>query len=166
MRRIASGVLAIVVLLCTPLIAGVRALTVQQLGEMLASAHASRLSDAEIAAELGMVELTERLTEGTLATLWREQGGRTKFALWILADESASLDPPASELPSEAPPDLGDQKAILARAGGYAIAYISDLPNFTCTQLTRRFQDDPLEALFHPAGVAVRCIRATSSRRN
>ena len=153
MGPFAGSALAIAALLTAPLLAASR-VTVEQLSEMLASAHASRLPDDEIAAELGGIELTERLTEPTLARLWPDQGGRTKVALWILVDESAFLDPPVSELPSDRPPDLAEQKTILAKAMSYALAYMNNLPNFRCKQLTRRFQGDPLAPMPHPAGVA------------
>lgn len=142
MGRIVAGALALPILLATQLLAASR-VDVQQLEKMLASAHASRLPDDQIAAELGGIELTERLTETTLARLWLDQSGRTRIALWILADESAFLDPPVPELPSEGPPNLADQKIILAKAMSYALAYMNNLPNFTCRQLTRRFATAP-----------------------
>jgi VWFA-related protein len=143
MGRIVAGVPAIAVLLAAPLLAASRAITVQQLSEMVASARASRRSDNDIARDIGRVELKERLTEAALANLSADQGERTRFALRLLADESAFLDPPASELPSQGPPDLAEQKTILARAGEYAVAYMRNLPDFVCSQTIHRFDDDP-----------------------
>jgi VWFA-related protein len=154
MRRIASGVLAIVVLLSTPGLAALREVTVRQLASMLASARASHLPDNEVAAQINGLELTERLTEPTLATLWSDQGGLTKFALWVLAGKSAFLDPPAVELPAGQTPKLAEWTAILARAAEYTAGYVHNLPNFTCKQVIRRFQNNPYLALANPdAGV-------------
>jgi len=112
---------------------------------MLAAAQASRLSDEDIAREIAPVELTERLTETTLSSFSSAQGNRTKRILRTLADESAFLDPPPSELTTEAPPSPTEQKAILARAANYAAAYKNSLPDITCTKTERRFNDNPSE---------------------
>jgi hypothetical protein len=60
-----------------------------------------------------------------------------------MADESAFLDPPAAELPAGGPPALEEQKAIVERAFDYAHGYMSNLPNFRCTQAVRRFESNP-----------------------
>jgi VWFA-related protein len=145
MKRITAGVLTLAMLLATPLLAASR-VTVHQLSDMLTSARASGRSDGEIVREIGRVELTDRLTDATLSSLSRDQGERTQLALRILADESAFLDPPPSELPNEGPPALAERKAILARAGDYALAYMRDLPNFVCTHTIHRLDDDPSAA--------------------
>jgi len=142
MRRIASGVLALAAFLAMLLFAASRP-TVRQLAEILTSAHTSRLLDDDIAQRIARVELSERITDATLSSLSRDQGESTKVALRILADESAFLDPPASELPTGGPPAVDEQRAIAARAFDYAHAYIGNLPNFTCTQITRRIDDGP-----------------------
>ncbi|MGD0618907.1 MAG: hypothetical protein ABSB67_14735, partial [Bryobacteraceae bacterium] len=111
MRQSAAGGLAIATLLWTPVLAAGRAVTVRELAEMLAAAQASRLSDEDIAREIAPVELTERLTETTLSSFSSAQGNRTKRILRTLADESAFLDPPPSELTTEAPPSPTEQKA-------------------------------------------------------
>jgi hypothetical protein len=150
-----AGIVALGALLALPLLAG-SSVTVEQLAETLASAHASRRTDDETARKIAGVELRQRLTEATLSRLCRNEGERTMDALRVLADESAFLDPPASEMPSGGPPDLAEQKAIFARAGDYALAYMHNLPNFRCTQTTRRLDDDPLSARRHKADVVGR----------
>jgi len=117
--------------------------TVRQLEQMLTSAHASRNSDNDIAMDIGRVELTERLTESTLSNLSRDERRLTRSTLQILADESAFLDPPPSELPSDPPPGVDQQKAIMAQAFAYASAYIHNLPNFICKQVIHRLDNDP-----------------------
>ncbi|MGO9095002.1 MAG: VWA domain-containing protein [Bryobacteraceae bacterium] len=146
MRLGASGVLALAALLPTPLPAASR-VTVRQLEEMLTAARTSRLRDRDIAQEIGRVEPSERITQATLEGLSRGQGEGTKFALRVLADESAFLDPPAAELPTGGPPAPEEQKAILDRAFDYAAGYIRNLPNFRCTQNTRRLESDPTPVL-------------------
>ena len=43
--------------------------------------------------------------------------------------------------PSEASPDSVEQKKVLADAAEYVIHHEINLPNFICTQVTRRFED-------------------------
>jgi len=117
--------------------------TVRQLEQMLTSAHEARRSDNDIAMDIGRVDLTERLTEATLSNLSQSQRKLTKATLQILADESAFLDPPPSELPADSPPGVDQQKAIMAQASAYASAYIHNLPNFICKQVIRRLDNDP-----------------------
>jgi VWFA-related protein len=120
-----------------------RPVTVRQLEQMLTSAHEARRSDNDIAQEIGRVELTERLTEATLSHFSRGERKLVKSMLQILADESAFLDPPPSELPADSPPGVDQQKAIMAQAFVYASAYIHNLPNFLCTQVIHRLDNDP-----------------------
>jgi len=117
--------------------------TVRQLEEMLTTARTSRLRDQDIAQQIGGVEPAERITDATLAGLSHDQGEGTKLALRVLADESAFLDPPAAELPAGGPPAFEEQKAIVERAYNYAQGYMSNLPNFRCTRLIRRFEGNP-----------------------
>jgi hypothetical protein len=72
MGRIVAGALALPILLAAQLLAASR-VNIQRLEEMLASAHASRSPDDRIAVELCGIDLTERLTEPTLARLWVDQ---------------------------------------------------------------------------------------------
>jgi hypothetical protein len=88
-------------------------LSVQQLGELLASSR--RESDAKLAEQLSGMELTERLSEGILSRLDASaRGKQTRQELQILADASVFLDPPADEIPTEAPPSPEMQKHILS----------------------------------------------------
>jgi hypothetical protein len=150
MTRIAAGVLSI--LLATQLPAASRT-TVQQLAKMLVTAQPSSHGDDNTANGIAGVELTERLTEATLSGLSLGQGERTRFALRILADESAFLEPPAAELPAGGPPAAAEQKAILARAVAYALSYIHNLPNFICTQTVRRLDNDPSRQIASVVGL-------------
>src|SRR5262249_14374232 len=46
-----------------------------------------------------------------------------------------------AEAPTMPPPSIADQKAIIERAREYALNYSKNLPNFICTQVTRRYED-------------------------
>ena len=102
------GLMAVLVL---PAIAAKR-LTVAQLEESLSAENAVHHSDAELARQIGDFELSERLTDSTLNRLAArlKLSPRTALALQLLADQSALLDPPASELPSTGAPDAAAQQ--------------------------------------------------------
>ena len=51
------------------------------------------------------------------------------------------LAPPDTDIPKTAPPDAPAQKALLAKAQDYATKTYPQLPRFTATRLTGRFQD-------------------------
>jgi hypothetical protein len=56
-----------------------------------------------------------------------------------IADESAFLAPPLSEIPADSPPDPAAQQRILATATDYLSKTIAKLPNFFATRRTVRF---------------------------
>ena len=115
---------------------------VAELASSISSAQSAHQSDKEIARRIADVELTQRLTESTLATfLGQGLGPQTTEALHLLADESSFLDPPASELPDIQPPTSAEKREIIARADDYALHYIKKLPNFLCTLVVRRFDN-------------------------
>ena len=84
-----------------------RHLTVAQLEKMLTSDVAKHHSDDDMRREFGSFDLTERLTDATRNRISTSLnlGPQTTLALQLMADESAVLDPPASELPTTPPPD-------------------------------------------------------------
>ena len=57
--------------------------------------------------------------------------------------------------PSEAPPDSIEQKKVLADATEYVIHHEINLPNFICTQVTRRFEDATGRNTWHPIDIIV-----------
>jgi VWFA-related protein len=122
-----------------------RRVTVSQVEQALTAEIAAHRTDAEVARQVGDLEMTERLTDSTLqrfaATL--EMGPRTALALQLLSDQSAFLDPPAAELPATALPDASTQQRMLDAARAYAVQTWSRLPNFFVTRATTRFDDTP-----------------------
>ncbi len=123
---------------------GAQPVTVAELEQALVLSHAE--SDARTASQLSGMQLTERLTSSTLARL-RDglHGEKSANALAILADMSAFLNPPATEIPPESAPDLGSQKQIMAKPVDYVLEMNHRLPNFLATRTTTRFEDWPKE---------------------
>jgi hypothetical protein len=100
---------------------------------------------------LKRMRMKERLDEKTVETLeGLGAGPRTTQALRKLSKESANLGeaaPPAPVVapppppPPPAPPSSVEQEAILDEIRANAINYSNNLPNFLCTQVTRRSAD-------------------------
>jgi VWFA-related protein len=146
-----------------------RRISVAQLEETLSASAAEHRSDAEIARQIGGMELSERLTAVTLDRLAAHLPlqPRTALALQLLSDQSAFLDPPASELPATVPPDPSEQLRLLQIARGYVATTIPTLPNFFASRSTRRFDDSPqvlkqgewpVRAGLHPVGTTTRTV--------
>ena len=119
--------------------------TVEQLEQSLATDNAAHRVDAEVAHQLGDLELSERLTDVTLGRIAAKLplGPLTALALQLLTDQSAFLDPPPSELPAAAAPDAATQERMMDAARGYVIQTVPHLPNFFATRATNHFDDGP-----------------------
>lgn len=122
--------------------------TVRQLQTVIASAQAAGDSDGKIARRIDKMTLTERLTDATLSALLqvtplKPLGVETRRELQIQADRSAFLEPPVSELPDAPQPAMSGQKLMIARAINYTAGFIRNLPDFICTEVIRRLDDDP-----------------------
>ena len=119
-----------------------RKMTVDQLKQMLVSAHQANTRDADMATELEDVELTDELTHSALESLGPDVPGQlTTEQLFILEAKSAALPPPASDIPTAPAPDAAAQKAMLDKAMDYATKTYAQMPAATATKDTRRFQD-------------------------
>ncbi len=162
MRRLV--ILAAGTLICLPAF-GAHRVTVAQLEEDLTSACAEHRSDADIARRVGNLELSQRLTRvalGRLAAGLPIQP-RTALVLELLADQSAFLDLPPTEIPATEPPDAAQQQHMLELARGYVVETMPRLPNFFATRTVTRFDDAPyaphpgdypIRAGLHPVGTA------------
>ena len=117
-------------------------MSVEQL-ERILSANRGK-SDEKIAQQLSGLEVTERLNTARFSR-WQAilPGPESRRALLILADMSAFLEPPASEIPATATPDLASQQHIMALAVTYTAKTISKLPDFFATRDTIFFEDTP-----------------------
>lgn len=139
MRKLA--ILLFVAGIALPAVAAKR-VTVEQLEKVLAAAHGK--PDAKVAQQLANLELTERLSATKLSRMDADlPGPDSRRSLMVLADVSAFLDPPATEIPATAPPDLAAQRQMMAEAVDYASKTIHQLPNFFATRDTIRFEDTP-----------------------
>jgi hypothetical protein len=129
-------------------------ITVAQLGELLRTLQQEKKSDADAAAALKQVELTEQLTRPTMSSLANlVSGPLLTEQIYVLEARSAILAPPASDLPSTPAPDAVAQKAILAKVDSYIGKTYEQLPLLTATKTTLRFQDN-VEALDAHSGLA------------
>jgi hypothetical protein len=104
-----------------------------------------KMTDRELAGYLSKVKLTERLDDRTIEDLQGEIGfgPKTLEALHGLRDHSQTLagaklvmEPKPAPIP---PPSSEEQAAIITEAREYALNYSHTLPDFICTQVTRRY---------------------------
>ena len=140
--RIAAAVLAV----C--LAASAQTLTVEKLVEFLRNAQNSQkfhYSDQEIAKFLHTVKLSERLDDRAIEDIQGQLkiGPKTLAALHLLRDQSQALvaaKAVVAPLPPKPipPPSSEEQAAILDDVRQYALGYSQNLPDFICTEVTRR----------------------------
>ncbi len=143
MRRAAVCVLAGVLIA-----AAQAALTVDKLVSFVRSSVQLKHPDRQVAEYLKSVKLSNRLDERTIVELQAAGAGpRTVEALRALQNASAGL-PAASEkaaakpAPVEIPPPPpGEWKKVIREATEHALNYSKQLPDFICTQVTRRYYD-------------------------
>lgn len=140
--------LAILIMVFSTSVAGAAPLklSVSALEQMLVSRTTAHDSDSDMARKLGDVELTEQLTAAELTHLKQtlHPGPQTSFALEMLADSAAFLDPPASGLPHQAPPTVPQQQAMINGAVHFVASTFQHLPDFLADRLTTSFDNSPL----------------------
>lgn len=115
-------------------------LKIAELEEILGKAR--KHSDAELARKLGGMELTERMSSGKLSA-WKGKlrGVKSWNALVALADASAFLAPPASEILATPAPELKAQRQIMATTLNYLEQVLPKLPNFFATRTTVSYEE-------------------------
>jgi VWFA-related protein len=145
-------------------------------------------ADSEAAQRISELQLTERLSPLRLATLSQTiPGEKFRQALRAIADQSAFLPPPSSEIPSNPAPPVAEQRRIMGLVATYVEHTIPQLPNFFATRTTDHFEDTPLvqhagdfftpyrplhflshseAAVFYQKGREVVDTKAGSSRQN
>jgi VWFA-related protein len=147
--RVRTRRLILLVLLAslTSIAGASKRVTVAQLEQALTAAHTAHKPDAEIARQIGGLELSERLTEATLNRLatYLDAGSQAALALQLLADQSAFLDPPSSDIPSTAAPDDAAQQRMIEAARRYVAQTVPRLPNLFAIRTTNRYDDSPYE---------------------
>jgi hypothetical protein len=133
--------------------------TVQKVQEFIRSAIEQKQSDKEVAGAVRALKLSERLDARTIEELRREGAGpKTVAAMKELAAKSADLPaakPPASKTVYIAPPPPSneEQGKIIDAARDAAMNYTNRLPDYICTQVTRRFIDPSGGEAWHATDV-------------
>jgi hypothetical protein len=138
-----------IVRVCVLLVAAVAAyaqmqMTVAQLVSFIRSSIQLHHDDVKVAQYVKKIKLSDRLTDGKVEELQGMGAGpKTVAALRELTGISANLPPAAPPPPKPTPvfiaaPDSIEQKRILAEVTENALNYSNNLPNFLCTQVTRR----------------------------
>ncbi len=122
-------------------------LTVDQVVSFVKSSIKLGYKDGKVAKYLKNVQLTEELTASAVEDLQGLGAGpKTLEALNRLREASRGLSAPKKvvkkpKLPPMPPPSPEEQKAIIEEVRDYAMNYTKSLPDFICTQVTRRYVD-------------------------
>ena len=119
-----------------------RPVTVEELGQLLSQVHGR--GNEELANKLSTLKLTERLSFYKLSA-WtaKYRNSSVQQALVALADASAFLEPPPSDIPDRPVPDNAAQQRMLALAKDYLKKSIPKLPDFYATRTTSRYEATP-----------------------
>src|SRR5438552_13800017 len=122
-------------------------MSVEQLLSFLRSSIQLKQDDRQVADYVKKIKLSNRLEERTIEELQGQGlGPKTVQALHDLSGATASLPaaPPPAPKPVAVPippPSVDEQKRVLDTARDNAINYVNRLPDFICTQVTRRYVD-------------------------
>ena len=117
--------------------------SVEQLRDTLTSMQQAKKSDEEVAAALKQLELSEEMTRSTMNSFVPLVPGRLSTEqVYVLEAQSATLAPPASDLPTTAAPDATGQKALLDKTADYVSKTYTQHPTLTAAKTTARFQDN------------------------
>jgi hypothetical protein len=122
-------------------------MTVDQLRGFIRSSVQQRLADKDVAGYLKQIKLSNKLDDSTIEDLQGLGAGpKTVEALKVLGTATKDLTPPPPPAPKVVakpipPPDSKEQADVLKDVTEYALLYAKNLPNFICTQVTRRYVD-------------------------
>jgi hypothetical protein len=132
--------------------------TVDQLVRFVKSTIEQKEDDRKVAAAVQNIHLANRLDESTVTELQRLGAGpKTVAALRHLMEVSANL--PATSVPAAAvqppalppPPAPTELKRLIEEVRENSINYTSNLPNYVCTQVTKRHVDPTGTENWHTA---------------
>jgi hypothetical protein len=121
--------------------------SVEKVQQFVRSAVELKQPDKQVAQMLQHMKLSEKLTDDKIEELQSAGAGpRTIAALKELGTATASLKvPEPPPLPKEVkpipPPSEEDQRRIIDAVREYALSFSKNLPDYICTQMTRRFYD-------------------------
>ena len=130
-------------------------LSVEQLVAFIKSSIQLKQDDRQVASFLGKCRMTESLDDRTVEELQGYGAGpRTVEAMRQLRDASRALPKPKPRAPEVKPspippPSAEEQVRILDEVREAAMNYTKSLPDFICTQVTRRFFDPSGLELWH-----------------
>lgn len=129
-------------------LAGNAGLTYSQLRQFIKSSVEQKLRDKDVAQYLKRQTVQFAINDALIEEFvgWGI-GPKTLKALEAMQTSSAGLSKPPPELPKPSaplqppPPDAETQRRIIEEARRQAQTYMSDLPNYICLQVTRRYFD-------------------------
>lgn len=127
------------------LAASAQSLSIDQLRKFLQSSVQMKMTDKEVSGYLAHAKLSEKLDDRTVEDLQSLGiGPKTLAALRNLREQSQALAAAAPVAPEAKPrpippPSAEEQAAIIAEVREYATNYSKTLPDFICTQVTRRY---------------------------
>lgn len=136
-----------------------RQMTVPQLVSFIKSSIQLHQDDREVADVVRRLKLVNRLDDNTVEQLQgMGAGAHTVAALKLLETASANLAPPPPPAPPREvvileAPSAAEQQRILQEVRENALSYVQSLPNFICTQVTRRHIDPTLTETWRSDGV-------------
>ena len=138
---------------------GAKKVTVQELRDMLVQMQQAKKTDEEVAAALKQVVLSEALSRAAMNSMAEDVPGKfSTEQIYVLEARSATLPPPADDLPTAAAPDAGAQKEMLDKAEEYAAKTYGALPRLTATRTMVRFQDHveqgPISSGLHSGAIS------------
>ena len=140
---------AALALICAMSLSAQMKLSVEQLLSFVKSSVKLKHPDAQVALYLKKVNLTEKLPAGKIEELLAGgMGPKTYEQLQAMVTATASLPAPKVNEPIEQPvtrlipaPSAAEQTKLVEKLREYALNYDKQLPDFLCTQVTRRFYD-------------------------
>jgi len=139
--------LALLLLAATIVASAQQKFTVDQLVAFIQSSIQLKHEDHQVASYLRKVALTQKLTQSVVEDLQGAGAGpKTVEALRTLAEASKNLPAPPPPKPKSGPvtippPPEEEQRKVLDEVRDYAANYTKRLPDFICTQVTRRYFD-------------------------
>ena len=114
--------------------------TVEQVEQLLSVDYGQ--SDRKVAADISRLKLTQRATSARLAQ-WQDKfpGKHARNALLVLADASAFLKLPRTDILPIEMPDTETRRQMLVRMIGYVNTTVHQLPDFFASRTTAHFDD-------------------------
>ena len=134
---------------------------------------AKKFPDKDVAEYLKKISVTDRLTDDALEScISAGAGPKTQKVLIDLASKTAVL-PEAKKVVvapvkpvGPPPPSVEKKNELLEKVTQYARDYIKNLPNFTCTQFTRRFVDSSGSESYRLADNVVETLSYSNGRED